>query len=612
MTLFDIEKEKLSSDSLSNIYAVYYCMLILDKRISLSDQKSSVFTLLNQCQQHLMEYYNNNYLSLTEQPHDFISHLQSIIIKMDESVIQHPQQRDLARKTKQYCLMELGRTITQGPEKMKTPLKSTMQVTNNPSSLRMLLSRNAVLTYVNQKITDSYHLFNFYLSPPTLDNNHKSQKIFIQARDGVILEALLVKNKQSLSNTVILLLVGHFQSEHQYLSESFDSFHRLFNNDIVFINHRNYSPRSGRFATSPYEIADDIVEFVNYFDQKRKNIILYGMCGGSAHMILAANRLTIKKIPFKLIVDRFFCQYSQSLDFKSTYRHHTYYKKYIAPKYDSLLLASFHEAKIMLFLLQFLLLSLLLKIILLAGNIKINFAEKIRLIPENDLLLLQARSKKCVGAIEPECTDLFVHPKNELRYSIKDRRQKNKIILKKLVTDCQQVAYLEIGTNEMQQIFLQLADCFKQYIQLIDNEKLTSDIKPLNCPLDLHSAKLYELTTRNKLPLQQFLGGFFAKPTQRCDTNIAALSAYAFTDILTAFNRLDPDPKSMTNFSKAEALNRLLTCVKEHESFICHVGNRLMATGLNNMNTILQTLLKTPLFTLLSKNASKQERLFIF
>lgn len=111
---------------------------------------------------------------------------------------------------------------------------------------------------------------------------------------------------------------------------------------------------------------------------------------------------------------------------------------------------------------------------------------------------------------------MIVHPEYDMRAAVKDRGKYRKTILKNLCEHCLHAAGQAVFSAEMQKIFLQLFNCFDQCLQLINNEKLMENTIT-NRPVDLHSKKLYTLTTRNKLPISQFIRGFFKKsPKNAC------------------------------------------------------------------------------------------------
>lgn len=195
--------------------------------------------------------------------------------------------------------------------------------------------------------------------------------------------------------TVILALIAHFQTEHHYLNTSFHEFQELFGTELVLINHRNYSNRSNKFANSAEEIARDVIAFANHFRQKNKKIVLYGMCRGAAHMIVAAHMLSHQKIPFKLIVHRFSQKYINFVDFKTLSRANDFS---ISNGQDcSRLLPGYQYCPSLmpyLLILLFLLLFIFSKTALVITKTNIDFAKLVRMIPEEDLLILQAKGEK--------------------------------------------------------------------------------------------------------------------------------------------------------------------------------------------------------------------------
>ncbi len=78
------------------------------------------------------------------------------------------------------------------------------------------------------------------------------------------------------------------------LPRTFVLLQNLFQTDVLYLNHRNYSARSTRLANNASELANDVISFVHYYLQ-RKRIVLYGMCGGAATMTLVADQLSKKE-----------------------------------------------------------------------------------------------------------------------------------------------------------------------------------------------------------------------------------------------------------------------------------------------------------------------------
>lgn len=235
--------------------------------------------------------------------------------------------------------------------------------------------------------------------------------------DGVILDGLLVQNNNKLSETVVLALVGHFQSEDKWHTHA--DYQVMFDSDVVFIDHRNLSIRADRWAQDQEELARDVIQFVKYFQRHGKQTVLYGMCGGAAQMILAANLLTKEKIPFKLVIDRFFSKYTNFFDIITITRW---------------FVNSTNRGRLLLLMLMpfYAIIKALIKLNVLLAKANYNFAERIRALPENDVLILQAKSKRHADKPEPDYTDFFVHPKNDIRFALKDRRQLHKKILRNL------------------------------------------------------------------------------------------------------------------------------------------------------------------------------------
>lgn len=558
------------------IYIGYYCFLILDKQISAVEKTDPLlFEALSQCFQELMVCFNEHFELLYEDPRLLFSMFKSIIEALDGESGMQPRQHSVLNKTKQACLNELARVLGSKYDLTDKPLKETISLSD------------ADYPFFNSKIKEfrSKTYLPFYRSLPWGLGDYKCYKMIMSTKDGNLIDGLFLGKRGSRSKSVVLALIGHFPSEHDYIASQILNFQNLFETDIVFINHRNYAKRSNTFLINADELKHDVIVFADYFKQKERNIVLYGMCGGAAQMILAANALTEKQVPYKLIVDRFAGKYEQFADIKTLQRGRAFYNP-PPPLFKTHLF--------ILYFFGYLLLMMMVKLMLYFAGEDISFARLIRLIPENDLLILQAKSKKLSQGTEPLSTDMIVHPKNDIRTAIKDRRHQHKIILKHLFEDCRMISISYSSTNPSRGIFEVLAHCFQQCLQLIDDEKLKLDNTSVQ---DLHSNRLFELTTRHNLPIGKFLQGFYTNPSRSCKKTLGLLPSYAEDLLLASLNEFHTkDDKPANAHIVAHLLSHFLSEIKDNEPFICHMGNRLYTTGLGNLDEALHDLLNSSLF----------------
>ena len=575
-----IETEKFTYDTLRCVKLGYYCFLTLDKNLSTLPPSSTASEVLEKCFQGLLTFYNNNFLLLTKNPVEFLSQFKAIIEKIE---VKDKSLNDVIQKTKQICLQQFD-----------TPFVTDEILSPSPDKLSKI---ERIKTFLHRAITCA-QLYPFYPNPISTDEHYDIRKMILPARDGVLLDGLLVKTKRHESNLIVLALVGHFQTEHSYLDKSFVPFQNIFNNDIVFLNHRNYSIRAKLGAKSAHELANDVVDFAKYFRTMKKDIVLYGMCGGSAHMILAAKTLHKQNIPFKLIVDRFATKYSNFFEFKTLKRVQlwTELHRRIPPLFKTI-------GTVALFL-WIILVVIFVRLLLLVTGTNINFGNVLRSLPEGDVLTLQAKSKKRPDDQDPEFTDLVIDPNNDIRHFIKGNRHVKRTLLKKLNHDCQQLADIFEDHENLCHIFSQLANCFKKCLELIDNEKLTLSASTGAKVNDLHAKKLWELHTRHGVPMKNFLHGFFSKPRKTCEEVVALIPTYSTSELLAGLNRIFEDAE---NSKTATLLVGFLNDLKQHQSYISYMGDRLHATGLGSMRSCLQQLIASVLFQKVAPFAFKNQ-----
>lgn len=579
----------------------YSCILVLDKQMSLLKKNSLAYKILQRTLFEIIRHYNNNYQLLTQSPQTLFSFFSHTVEKIDSKVCENISHRKILEITKNACLTELSRSPNSSPHGLLAT-----QVSNDVTSLMKVNPFNMGVA-INKLITENFNKELFFPRQikPTTDK-HITHKLLIPAWDGIVLEGLSVKERKKTTNTVILALIGHFQTEHHYLNASFHEFQELFGTELVLINHRNYSNRSNKFANSAEDIAKDVIAFVNHFRGKNKKIVLYGMCGGAAHMILAAHMMLKQKTPFKLIIDRFSQKYINFVDFKTLSRAKDFS---ISNGQDcSRLLPGYKYCPSLmpyLLILFFLLLFILVQIALAITKTNIDFVKLVRMIPEEDLLILQAKGEKIADLRKPLFTDIIVHPENDMRAAVKDKRKQKKNILKNLCEHCLHAAGQAVFSTEMQKIFLQLFHCFDQCLQLISNEKLMED-SITNHPVDLHSKKLYTLTTRNKLAISQFIRGFFKQSPKMHAHLLDSIKPHSSQHIVDALKQIYGNhPSIHSNLLQfANHLTLLLKYMKANELFISCMADRLSATQLTDLNASINALLTSELFKLINMSST--------
>ena len=148
---------------------------------------------------------------------------------------------------------------------------------------------------------------------------------------------------------------------------------------------------------------------------------------------------------------------------------------------------------------------------LLFGKHDTKFSDVALSLPENDVMVLQGKSKKIPGKKYPDCTDGFLAPEIDMRHAFKVRRQDRKALLKEL-QDLARVIANNINVDPaMQGVFEKFTMFFLNCIRLMDNEKLRLVYEYSDTTSDIHPNKLFSLTTRDKTPIHTFLHGFLVK-----------------------------------------------------------------------------------------------------
>ncbi len=596
----------------------YYCILTLEKSLSLiQDHTSLSYKKLDNYRSDIFECFNYNYDLLIQKP-NFLFSLFEKIIREKELPSQYRFTSLLSRffqnsdqalldKTKLDCLDDLQRELDYEHLQRNSLFsnKPPLHINDENVGFKMLY-KTSLSVQLNKFITASFYQFPFYLSNSSFtDNKFHIQNILVEANDGIVLHSLKVTNIHSISKRVVLALIGHFPNEDGYISLLATKFCDLFNAETVFINHRNYSQRSAKLAESIDQIAVDIVCFANYFKNQNKEIFLYGMCGGSAHMILAA-QLLLPTTKFKLIIDRFSCEYIQFMDAKT-------FKRNVILNIDpnkplNRIELLFTSRFVNLLYPAYLFYMFVAKSLLILTNNNRNFGDIVKKIPEENVLILQAKSKKPKESQEPIFTDLIVHPQNDIRNAIKQRRKNNKLVLKNLTLICKKIVCCFPSGSDTATVFHKLSDYFLDCLKLIQNENLTGNGKPTTIT-DLHSSHLTYLKTRNNMPISQFISGFFMHRKKDWQSILDDINTYSTEQILTSLNKIYN--KNINNKILAEHLNQFLQITTDNKKFIYYISNRLFNTEIKDISLVFHDLICSALFRELAKVESYNKQLFI-
>lgn len=463
---------------------LYYSLMMLDKAISYA-KNPTTRKILEDCRETLFSICIQDYLLLEKAPFVFFA-------KLIKQFANLPEDNSQIKKIKKYCYENLSMTLDCLPDKTDDYFYDTVNYNEPPQ--KELTAYNDKIYHLNVKANKMvanycrkrHPFFARHTSACMTMENHK---ILLTANDGTILEGLEVDPPDGEKDVVVLTILATFQPEHQVVTKQLEQLADFFGTTTVFPSHRNFSLRAARFAKSPLELAEDIVRFADYYHKTGKRIVLYGMCGGGVQMILAAVQLQQMKIPFKLIIDRAFQKYTDCLDMKTVLRMHKHADD--VSKLGICIVALTHAVTWP---------------VITFSNLNINFAKLLATIPENDVLLLQAKDKT-----NKHNVDLFVHPKNDMRYYFRKRRHQHKINLQKLYKLSNEIA--NSVSADLRDIFLKLATFFKGCLTLLEDEKIT--IPPAahgDSYNNIHDNELPTLITQhNDIPLSQFVRGFFKK-----------------------------------------------------------------------------------------------------
>lgn len=466
----------LTGNMRKSVYAAYYCITFLDRQISMIDSSSPSFDELQFCRKQLFLWLNRRISYLNDSPEQLFNHIFQQIRNLSEN---HPATIEV----KYECL-------------------AVLQETDEAKQLEMVTRfRNSSWNeYVFHFITKSRQRYLSVNQAIDIPSTKKAHKFYLSADDNTILDGLYLSDKNTVSDHVLIAVIGHFQAEHRYMTDSLTILGLTFRNvDIVIANHRNYAIKAARSATSAQQLGDDIASFARYFDAKGKKISLYGMCGGVPHVAHATKRLDELGIRYKVILDRFVQDYSQVYQIRSTYR---YWRLSVwqSVRTSSEIFSSLYQLG------TSLVKNFILNRILPWLNYDINFSDRIKKIPETDLLLLYPKASKHAIPLRSDA-DEFIHPDSNLRTIDKDRRRQRKNLLKQMIERCQLIIANLNNDSEIRPIFYHMRSCCELFLEQIHNEKLISLFNTRTSTL--HSEPLFYLQTRHNIPIHNFIEGFF-------------------------------------------------------------------------------------------------------
>jgi hypothetical protein len=604
-SILDAEHPLLTLRSKNTIHAVYFCLLLLDKQISIASDVTVSSAQLTQLRENILVFYNKSYLQLLSNPTQFILTIRSMLDTLGLHLKMNRSERAVLQLVRAGCQEEFARLNE--AKLIDQPTKKVRAVANDVNGIGILFNPQLRM---NRFITASSN-YSFFYSELGFYSDYPGQKILLQEKPGPIIDGLYVRNirPDRLMDVVVLVLLGHFQAEGGYIAKSAEYFPRLFSSDTVFINHRNYSPRSNQYASSAAELARDVTTFARYFRAQGKQVVLYGMCGGAPHMILAANQLTQEKIPYKIILDRFVSRYSKVGNIKSIVRKAFLQREGVKREERTLV----RDIKGMVIFFLVLLLVLAKNVAFVLTRTDIDFVQRVLAIPAQDRLILQAKSKKDSVSKVAMATDMFVHPQDDLRQVVKSERQRQKNVLKNLMGYCQHILLVGgvVLSASNLKIFFDLRQCFELALALINDEKLTFKILP-KVPTDLHSEHLFDLATRSGASVGSLLTGFFKSPLQRCDSYITELADYSRRNMLSIVNQLPVfDVQRMPDKIKlASGIVFFLRELKENERFVINIFNRITASDRGQVHRVLAELLASPIFTLLKSPALDRDTVY--
>lgn len=584
---------------ISYLMAGYHYFLILDLLSTMSVESDHQLHLnINDIRQQCFEYFNQHHQLLISNPESLFDQFHRIL--MGNNVVgSNDKLSPIYRNRFEECrqlLIHAGDFNYQREKNIRVSIGSKSRLINlNSENFSRQTTRLISCALFSYLYFESSSLTYF-------EDTVRVQKVFVPSDDKVILDALYIKNTLTPKKTLIIALIGHFQVEHYYIARAVHDFYKFFEEDMLFINHRNYAVRSANLAVNTRELSGDVVAFFNHYRNQYENIVLYGMCGGAATMILAAQTLTKKNVKYKLIVDRFFSQYNNCFDIKTVKRAW----QVIAPIYreHSLPLVRFMRSTpgYVMLLIIFMIFAAILRLMLLLSRNDMHFGKIIASLPAEDVLILQVKGVKQADKSYPLDTDLFVHPANDLRKAVKPRRHDIKEIFKHLRDNAliiSQECELTQAQNivKLRNLFFNIHLFFNASLQLINNEKLKGSFTD-PVAKDLHSSYLYWLSTRHQLSLSRFLHGFFESPTGKMDDSLSKFDKFCRDDFLSLLSGDDWPQAPAFDKSRemiSDAMAAFFDGYKTHRRLIGYYGDRLYASG-DTSGEVFDDLIKSDIY----------------
>ncbi|KTC99033.1 hypothetical protein Lgee_1299 [Legionella geestiana] len=580
----------------------YYCLLTIERHRSLLDSKSSASHVLYLVAARFLLYYNTHFSSLREAPKVFFYPL---ILAFDELSITSdslPFEREMYKSAKTHCLGFLAQMMraTDRTELLPLPPQPFFVNFGKPVSYWARLRQQIVRAVASGPLS----------TLPFSEGSEEMSsllvyKFLLPAHDGVVLEGVHMRQRETHRDVTVLVLIGKVQTEHLQLSRVRYGLPEFFKAEVVFINHRNFSLHSSKRAESLNDIALDIVTFAKHTLSRGKSVVLYGMCAGAAPMILAAERLMQQKIPFKLIVDRFADRYTSFFDYKTIKRHGHLMEGYTNGLIRPFYLHALFPLSVITFLAYwFVLLAFFI------GRVPSRFDTIINQIPVTDLLIFQARgpkthrlvcfdkpetgadTPKMLSVVTPNVVDALIYPEHDLRHSAKARREANKFLLKSLKRYALTLSAFFEPHQITHAVFQRFAIFFDACLQCISNEKLTTPVVD-DCrmqPYDIHTVGLPLLATRHNVPLSRFIHGFYSRPAHASVQTIKGLDAALQERVKAAFLASLPEkaPEVIHRFSAVFYV--FFNTLENHADYIGNMADRLTFTGEQNIAVIIEEL----------------------
>jgi hypothetical protein len=568
----------------------YYCILTINRHISLLQNEGSVYQALNHIMTVFFLYYNDHYSSLLKAPKVLFYPLIHGFNELPTTLMGNQQDSQILENTKKLCLGLLSELMLwQNSEQPPSP-RSTQGLFCEFSEHVMWPSyflsnaRKAIIRSVTSASLP-IHAFNIPIAwPPSLIDIYK---FLLPGHDGMILEGTYLGRKDQNTDTVVLVLIAQLQAEHSYLSLFIHSLPELFHATVVLINHRNFSLHSSGRAENLNEISLDIESFAHHFMSRGKSLVLYGMCGSAGPMLLAAKRLLEANIPFKIIIDRFARNYRSFYDYKTVKRGRDWLNVSVKDPLKRSAYPQFMQAFLVCIILNYWVRLLCLFL----ARIPSHFDTIINQIPETDLLILQAKGPKLSPDGKPAFEDMLIHPENELRNVVKTRRNQRKSQLDSLKNRCLELKLSLKYHPSLGLVFQQLSIFFDLGLQLISNEKLTGSefLSQSHSNKDIHAIPFSLLSTRKSPPIDKFISGFFSKPSDPSIRHIRLLNSSLQEAIGRSFQLSHPETETDDLELFTQSLGSLFDEIAMHADYIANLADRLVMANMLNIADIVQT-----------------------